>query len=170
MSVSRPVLVYDIDTDSWIELQKHFKRKNFGTLWDRLHRLAEEGRLVVAEEVQRELGTDVTEDPVAFLRDHPSVIRGTAELWTRAQSVAGAYPDLVDLAKPNGSADPFVIAAALEERDARADSLWPATVIVVTQERRTRPSKIQIPEACDDLGLQVVKLEGLLDSEGWDDL
>jgi len=45
--------------------------------------------------------------------------------------VANRHPDLVDLAKPEGSADPFVVACALEERDRLASTLWARPVFVV---------------------------------------
>jgi hypothetical protein len=162
--------IYVVDTDTWIELHRHHKRRNYGVLWSRLDALADSRRLLVPEEVEKELGSDLSEDPVRFLRDHPAAIRGTAVLWERAAEVANRFPDLVDLAKPDGSADPYVVACALDERDRVNATLWPQPVVVVAQESRKGPTKMQIPDACDHYGLAVVKLQGLLDSEGWEDL
>lgn len=161
---------YVVDTDTWIELHRHHKRRNFGRLWSHLDDLADAGRLLVPEEVERELGNDLSEDPVRFLRDHPGLIRDTALLWERASEVANRFPDLVDLAKPDGSADPYVVACALEEKDRVQATLWAQPVLVVTQESRKAPTRMQIPDACDHYGLEVLKLQGLLDSERWDDL
>jgi len=56
--------------------------------------------------------------------------------------VANRHPDLVDLAKPEGSADPFVVACALEERDRLASTLWARPVFVVIEEKRRAPAKV----------------------------
>jgi hypothetical protein len=160
--------LYVIDTSSLIQLQP-LLRRTFGLLWNRMDQLADAQRAVVPEEVQRELGDDEAEAQVRWLRDHPAIVRGTAELWDRARLVANRYPDLVDLAKP-GSGDPFVIALALAEREQHQATLWPRPVIVVAEEHSKRPSKVAIPDACDDYGLRVVRLQGLFDSEGWTDL
>ena len=171
MNAPSPRPIYAIDTSSFIILQP-MRRRTFGLLWSRMDALADDGRLLVPEEVQRELGGDHTEEPVAWLRDHPGIIVPTAALWGRAKEVANRYKDqgLVDLAKPGGSADPYLIALGLEERDRQRATLWECPVIIVTQERRKRPSKVGIPDACDDYGLRSVPLQGFFDSEGWDDL
>lgn len=160
---------YSLDASPLIQLQA-MPRRTFGTLWQRLDRLADAGRLMVAEEVQRELGDDVSEDPVLWLHDHAGIVVPTEHLWARARAVANSYRDLIDLAKPNGSADPCVIALAVLERERQQGQLWQAPVIVVTQERRKRPSKVAIPDACDDYGLPCINLQGMFDMEGWTDL
>lgn len=147
-------------------------RRTFGTLWQRLDVLAETGRLLVAEEVQRELGDDASEDPVQWLQDHSGIVVQTEVLWATASVVVNGYRDtgLVDLAKPNGTADPCVIALALMERDKPQQRLWQSPVVVVTQERSKRPTKVAIPDACADYGITCVNLQGMFDMEGWDDL
>jgi Domain of unknown function (DUF4411) len=164
-----PEALYSVDTSSLIQLQG-MPRRTFGTLWQRLDALADAGRFMVAEEVQREIGDDASEDPVKWLRDHPGIIVPTEVVWPTGRLVANKYTDLVDLAKPNGSADPCVIALALMERERQQSQLWQSPVLVVAQERRKRPSKVAIPDACDDYGLLCVNLQGMLDREGWDDL
>src|SRR5689334_721847 len=96
---------YSIDTSSLIVLQP-LKRKNFGRLWRRLDDMADAGRLMVAEEVYRELHSSADEDPVKWLQQHSGTIVPTEQLWDEARQVADAHRDLVDLAKPSGSADP----------------------------------------------------------------
>jgi len=163
--------IYVLDTSSLITLQA-LKRRNFGLLWGRLDGLADNRRVLVPEEVQRELGDEDDEEPVVWLRDHRGIVVSTADVWDRSREIADRYTNmgLVDLAKPNGSADPCLIALALEERDRQRATLWECPVVVVTQERRKRPSKVGIPDACDDYDLAVINLQGLFDSEGWSDL
>lgn len=164
-----PDRCYSIDTSSLVVLQP-LKRKNFGRLWGRLDEMADAGRLLVAEEVFRELHSSADDDPVKWLREHSGIIVPTEKLWDTASAVADAHRDLVDLAKPSGSADPCVIALALLERERRQATLWGSTVTVVTQEKRKRPGRTSIADACDDYGLPVVNLQGLFDTEEWDDL
>lgn len=170
MDASSPRPIYAVDTSSFIELQRRFRRRTFGRLWTHLDGLADNGRLVVPEQVHRELGDDITQDPVRWLRDHSGIVHPTAHLWDRAKEVANRFTDFVDLAKPDGSADPYLIALALEERDRQRSTLWESPVILVTEENRKRPGRVAIPDACDEYGLTVVKLQGLFDSEGWEDL
>lgn len=162
---------YVVDTDALINLQDRYPRRTFGLLWSRLDGMVDEGRLLVPEEVQRELGDD-SKDAVRWLQDHPVVVGPTAQLWEGAAAVAKDYPSLVDLAKPGGSADPFLIFLALDQRERQRATLWASStpVVVVTQERRKRPGKVAIPDACDDYELGVTNLQGLFESEGWDDL
>lgn len=164
-------VVYVIDTSSFINLQP-MRRRTFGVLWNRMDALAEAGRLLVPEEVQRELGDDIAEEPVAWLRTHGGIVIPTKTLWDRAREVAERYRDqgLVDLAKPSGTADPYLIALGLYERERQQGMLWESQVVLVTQERRRRPGRVAIPDACDDYGLDVTNLQGLFDSEDWDDL
>jgi Domain of unknown function (DUF4411) len=160
---------YSIDTSSLVVLQP-LKRRNFGRLWGRLDEMADAGRLLVAEEVYRELHSSADDDPVKWLREHSGIIVPTEVLWERSSVVADAHRDLVDLAKPTGSADPCVIALALVERERQQSILWGCPVLVVTQEKRKRPGRTSIADACDDYGLPVVNLQGMFDAEGWDDL
>jgi hypothetical protein len=171
MGTPSPLAIYAVDTSSLITLQP-MPRRTFGLLWSRIDALAEARRFLVPEEVQRELGDDAAEEPVAWLRTHNDIVISTINLWDRAREVANQYRNrgLVDLAKPNGSADPYVIALALHERDRQRATLWECPVIIVTQERRKRPGKVAIPDACDDYGLTATNLQGLFDSEGWSDL
>lgn len=167
-----PRPIYVVDTCSLFLLQTH-RRRTFGRLWARLDSLADDRRFLVPEEVERELGDDDHEDAVVWVRDHrTTVVVSTAQLWARSQEVAGRYPKpgLVDLAKPSGTADPFLIALALEERDRQRATLWESPVKVITEERTRRPGRVAIPDACDDYGLEVGNLQSLFDSEGWEDL
>ena len=160
---------FSFDTSTFIELQRQ-PRRAYGTLWRHLDELADDGRMLVAEEVKRELGDDATEDPVQFLRDHAAIVASTEDLWETAKLVANAYRDLVDFAKPRGTADPFVIALALETRDAKQGQLWGDSVVVVSEENRKRPSKTAIPDACDDYHIRCEKHLEFFEIVGWTDL
>jgi hypothetical protein len=161
--------LFSFDASTFIELQRQ-PRRAYGTLWRHLDDLADAGRMLVAEEVKRELGDDPSEDPVKFIRDHPAIVTSTEDLWERAKVVANKYRDLVDFAKPKGTADPFVIALALETRDRQTGQLWGRATIVVSQENRKRPSKVAIPDACDDYGIRCEKHLEFFDIVGWTDL
>jgi hypothetical protein len=72
---------------------------------------------------------------------------------------------VVNYAKPKGSADCFVIAAALVERDLPV--LMPREVIVVASERKHGPSRIAIPDACIGEGLRPMTVNEWFENEGW---
>lgn len=161
--------LFSFDASTFIELQRQ-PRRAYGTLWGHLDDLADAGRLLVAEEVKRELGDVTSEDPVKFIRDHPSIVTPTEDLWETARLVANRYRDLVDFARPTGTADPFVIALALVTRDQQLGEIWGKSVVVVSQENRKRPNKDTIPNACDDYGIRCVKHLEFFEVVGWTDL
>jgi hypothetical protein len=95
---------------------------------------------VIPEEVDRELNPS-DDQPARWVHDHPQIHRSTAQSWRRAREVADRYPGLVNLAKPRGTADPFVVAVAIEERERAAASPWPRDVVVVANETSQLPSR-----------------------------
>ena len=106
--MEKPQQIYVVDTSVWINLVP-FRHTLIPSLWERMDRLVTDGRLIVPEEVDREL--QPTDDrPARWLHDRPQIHRSTESLWSRACEVADRYPALVNLAKPRGTADPFVVA------------------------------------------------------------
>jgi hypothetical protein len=131
-----------------------------------MDQLVTEGRLLVPEEVVREVYP--SDDHAAqWIHERSTAHRATVGTWSTACTIADRYPDLVNLAKPRGAADPFVVALALDEREKTANSLWRSEVHVVTNERSHRP-RIAIPDACDEEGIPCVDMYGWFDVEGWE--
>jgi hypothetical protein len=163
-SAAAPAL-YVVDTSVWIDLVP-FRPAVFVTLWARIEVLATDGRLVVPEEVDRELNPS-PDQPAIWVHDRPHIHRSTTGLWDRAREVADRYPALVNLAKPRGSADPFVVALAIDERERSESGLWPRDAVVVTNETSHLPSRVALPDACAGYGIRSVDMYGWFAAEGW---
>lgn len=165
MESAAPPALYVVDTSVWIDLVP-FRPPIFVTLWARIEALVTDGRLVVPEEVDHELNPS-PDQPAQWVHDHPQIHRSTAESWERAREVADRYPALVNLAKPRGTADPFVVAVAIEERERADAGLWPREVVVVTNETSRLPGRVAIPDACAGYGIRSVDMYGWFSAEGW---
>jgi hypothetical protein len=74
---------------------------------------------------------------------------------TRAASIVNQFPALVDPAKTRGTADPFVIALAVERQ-----------LIVVTAEH-SKPTRPRIPDVCQQLSVPWISLLELFRREKW---
>lgn len=151
---------YVVDTSTWIPLRGIVAVPG---VWDRLNGLVAAGRLIIPQEVLVEIEGS-TDQLSKWLREQETCHRSTAELWNAAQVIADRYPDLVNYAKP-GSADCFVVAAAVVERDTPV--LLPREAIVIANEARKAPDRICIPDACDSEGLRCLDLTGWFAFEGW---
>jgi hypothetical protein len=152
---------YVVDTSAWVDLRKVMVVPG---LWDRLDGLVVAGRLILPWEVCVEL--DPYPDPLdKWVRAQEGCHRDTVEQWNLAQTIADRYPDLVNYAKPKGSADCFVIAAAIIERDTPV--LMPRQVIVVANETSHAPGRISIPDACNAEHLTCMNVSQWFTYEGW---
>lgn len=92
-------------------------------------------------------------------------VRSTFGRWLRP--LPTATQTWWDYAKFKGAsgADPFVVAAAIVERDQQV--LLPREAIVVTNEREHGPSRIAIPDACKSEGIDCLNIERWFLREGW---
>lgn len=152
---------YAVDTSAWVDLRKVMVVPG---LQARLDALVVEGRLLIPWEVCVEL--DPYPDPLdKWVHAQETCHRDTVELWNLAHTIADKYPDLVNYAKPKGSADCFVIAAAIIERDTPV--LMPHEVIVIASERSHAPGRISIPDACAAEGLRCMNVSEWFTNEGW---
>lgn len=158
--------VYVVDTNVWIDLVP-FRPSVFPTLWERIQGLADDGRLLIPEEVIREL-LPSQQHTCEWLRQRPELMRPTADSWDVAREVADRFPQLVNLAKPRGSADPFVAALGIEETARQGGMLFGNDVVVVTNERSHLPGRAAIPDACDAFGIDWVDMYGWFEREGWE--
>ncbi len=163
LALAGNVLVYIVDTSTWWDLVP-FRPSTFVGVWDLIEGLASDGRLLVPEEVDRELNSG--RYPDKWVHDRPHIHRSTVSLWDRACEVADRYPQLVDLAKPKGTADPFVVACAIEEIDIRSGTIFPCEAIVVTSEVSHLPGRAAIPDGCAGYGIRSVDLYGWFALEG----
>jgi hypothetical protein len=74
------------------------------------------------------------------------------------------FDGLVDKDQPFNSADPFVIALALQEHERRG--LFRKEVVVVTEEKYA-PGRFRIPHVCEGYHLRYLTIHQMFLFEGW---
>lgn len=154
--------LYILDTNTLSQLFRFYYRDNFPSLWKRFDQLVQDGRILSTREVLRELG-DGNKAQIAYewakeyenLFPDPGIeevqfvsrIFGVAHFQQNLQTKKG---------KPRKQvADPFVIAQAKRTGGT-----------VVTEESKP-PNGARIPNICERFEIPCIKLQQLMDREGW---
>jgi hypothetical protein len=128
--------------------------------------MAKNGRLIVPEEVVREVR--VSHHATTWMHDRTHMHRPTLPVWDDARAIADKYPSLIKIGQPTSWADPFLIATAMVERRQFVRTLWepvPPDYVVVTAETR-KPGRIAIRDACDAEHIPSANFEEWMDLEG----
>jgi hypothetical protein len=152
---------YVFDSDSLINLFRHYYPERFPTLWEKFNTLVSEGELTSVREVFNEIGS--SEDPlgtwakeqknILFLESTVEELRFVAQIFQVKHFQSMIRKQERFKGKP--VADPFVIARA-KISDA----------CVVTQEKKTE-NAAKIPNVCDHFGIRWTNLEGFMKEENW---
>jgi hypothetical protein len=156
--------VYCADASSLIKLKQEFRRSVFPTLWERVEKLVQDGRLIAANEVLEEIKKDDVLGPWA--KKNKKLFRKLDQKQVElAREVATRFPELAKPGRFGPAADPFVVALARAEGQDLSASLLPSAspCMVVTEERG--PNKI--PGACKHYGVICLTLIDLFEREGW---
>jgi hypothetical protein len=156
--------VYCIDASSLIKLKQDFRRNVFPTLWDKVEKLIQQGRLIAANEVLEEIKRDDALGPWA--RKNKRMFKKLdQEQIELAGEVACKFPELAKPGRFGPAADPFVVALARVQVQSTSSSLLPpdSECVVVTEERG--PNKI--PSACKHYSVTCVSLVDLFERESW---
>lgn len=119
--------------------------------------MVESGRVTIPVHVERELRPDAPHPDVpaawAFAKARLGQVRREPSP-ERVRSVLSVFPRLVDPDSEREDADPYVVALALELKNAGQD------VAVVTHDVTDHPPlKTSVKTACDHFGLAVIDLE-----------
>lgn len=150
--------VYCIDTSSFIDLARWRPLRQHAQVWRKLEGLIKNDRLISPRLVLEELARR-DDELLKWARRHKSMFkRTTPELVKRVQDILRRFPQLVDHAGPTTSADPFVVALAVEQS---SGALYDK-VIVITEERYPR-----IPQVCEAYGHKYLTIHQLFMFEGW---
>lgn len=154
--MSPPPVVYCLDTSSLIfAANEAYPFDLFASFWSRLDDLVTEGRAVSPKEVLKEISRQ-DDDLYAWCKNRNGLfVPNSTELQTELTAVNAQFPSLVDLKKGRGLADPWVVALG---------KLTRATVVT---EENFKPTWPRIPDACQALGIQRVRLIELIRREGW---
>ena len=152
---------YVFDSDSLINLFRHYYPERFPTLWEKFDALVSGGKLVSVKEVFNEigsrkdsLGTWAKEQKnILFLESTVEELKFVSEIFQvqHFQAIIRKQERL----KGKPVADPFVIARAKI-----------SGACVVTQEKKTE-NAAKIPNVCDHFGIRWINLEGFMKEENW---
>jgi hypothetical protein len=151
-----------MDTSSFVNLHLWRPARHHREVWRQFETLIEQDRLMAPRPVLEELAA--REDTLLkWARGHKSVFKKTTrELVRRVQEILKRFPDLVDPNAPESSADPFVVALAVEERN----TTLAENVIVITEEKYA-PGRSRIPHVCQGYEVRYLTLHQLFLFEGW---
>jgi len=152
---------YVFDSDSLIDLFRHYYPERFPTLWEKFDVLVSGEELISVREVFNEIGS--SEDSLGtwakeqkntlFLESTVEELRFVAEIFQVQHFQAMIRKQERLKGKP--VADPFVIARAKI-----------TGACVVTQEKSTE-NAAKIPNVCDHFGIPCINLEGFMKKESW---
>ena len=164
-------LIYCIDASAFIDLIHFNQPSNYPGVWDSIAELADNGRLIMYEEVKEEC-----KDPAIqpWLKDHNAIVRPfSLEI---NQSMLELQSDLdrdgqwmVDPNSNKDKADPWVVAHAMAEDKREPDLFVAGLVKVVSHERITnkKKGKVKIPDVCKRYNIECITFPELVRLEGW---
>ena len=150
--------MFTLDTNILINLQRHYPRDVFTTLWEKLETDAETGRVCICAKVLDELavgGDEVFE----WARDCPNfTCKITLEELEISASISKQYSKWVQQTK--NEADPFIIAHAVDTGKH-----------IVTNETRAgegvQSQNQKIPNVAEAFGVKTFELFDWLRHEKW---
>ncbi len=154
---------YVFDSDSLINLFRHYYPERFPTLWEKFDALVSAEELISVREVFNEIGS--SEDSLGtwakkqkstlFLETTVEEFKFVAEIFQVQNFHFQTMVRKQERLKGKPVADPFVIA--------RAKIL---SACVVTQEKNTE-NAARIPNVCDHFKIPCINLEGFMEKENW---
>jgi predicted nucleic acid-binding protein len=148
---------YVIDTCAIIDLWHQYPRSTFTSLWARVEKLAQEGRLVCPGQVLSELRRKDDEASDWLEKKKRLIVsREDVPVWNLAHRIAAANPGFVDYSRTIPQADPYVVALA--------KSLGWA---VVTSERTKGFGAVNIPSVCRKESIPCLNLLEFFARESW---
>lgn len=133
-----------------------YPRDVFPAAWDLLNGLAETSALISVEDVCEELSL-YDDEIFRWAKEKGYIFFPLSEnIQTRASEILSSHPGILDLKKNKSSADPFVIATAIEHSCA-----------VVTEEKPSNsPIRHKIPDVCGDYGVDCFPIIDMFRQEG----
>jgi hypothetical protein len=149
------------DSDSLINLFKHYYPRRFPTLWEQFNALVSGGELISVREVFNEIGSSEDslgawakeQKDILFLETTVEEFKFVAEIFQVRHFQAMIRKQERLKGKP--VADPFVITRAKI-----------SGACVVTQEKNIE-NAAKIPNVCDHFGIPCINLEGFMEKENW---
>ena len=152
---------YVFDSDSLIDMFRHYYPERFPTLWEKFNALISEEKIISAREVFNEIGSSddslgvwaKEQKDILFLEPTVEELEFVAEIFKVKHFQAMIRKQERLKGKP--VADPFIIAKARI-----------SDACVVTQEKKT-DNAAKIPNVCEHFGISCINLEGFMEKENW---
>jgi hypothetical protein len=153
-------MIYVFDSDTLIDLFRHYYLERFPTLWQNFDNLVSNSKIISVSEVGKEL-EDYEDRLSEWVKNHREFFHTptSAEFDFVADIFKIAHFQTMVRKKERLQgkpvADPFVIAKA------KISEGW-----VVTQEK-LKENAAQIPNVCKHFGIPCINLEEFMEKEGW---
>ncbi|MBU4301081.1 DUF4411 family protein [archaeon] len=157
--------VYIIDSSSLIELNKHNAMDVYVSVWKNISQLIQNDCLIAPKEVLNEIQN--YDDALAkWVKKQKKLFKApTARQIQIVQELLKEYPALIDV-NAKHSADPWVIALAIDLSSQTQQTLVKIKRVVVTEEK-LRGNKIRIPYVCNQKSIESIDIVELFRTEGW---
>ena len=157
--------IYIIDSSSLIEINRHHAMDVFVGLWKNLSSLIKNDRLIAPKEVLKEI--ENFDDSLAkWAKKQKKLFKNpTSRQIQIVQEILKEYPSIVDI-NARHSADPWVIALAIEQSTSPQKTLSQIKRIVVTEEK-LRGNRVRIPLICQNKKIESIEIVDLFRKEGW---
>jgi hypothetical protein len=158
---------YVIDTSSLIELKK-FPEDVFPSLWKNIETLIASGFIISHREVLKELSYQ-DDSLKRWAQKQKKFFKELDAYQIKiVKEILRKYPSLAKSEGESPSADPFVIALAIElERDPQKTLDPSFKKRVVVSEERLRGTRVRIPFVCREYGIECITMIEMCRSEGW---
>ena len=143
---------YVLDTNVFINMQRHHPFDVFGSLWAKMADVIDSGTVISCGEVLDELS--IGNDELirwAKLRNGMFVTSG-ADVQRIVREILHKYPELLTGTRKANSADPFVIALAKQKGCTLvSDETWAGS-----------GQPVKIPNVCESYGVRLIKFVDFL--------
>lgn len=147
---------YVIDTCSLTKMRHTYPKDVFPTAWALLTNLAESGALISVEDVLEEL--DLFDDEILqWAKAQGHIFCPLSEnIQANAVQILTSHPGILDLKKNKSSADPFIIATAMDH----------ACTVVTEEHLSNSPIRHKIPNVCGDYKVECIAILEMFRREG----
>jgi len=160
--------IYIIDTSSLIEMKERYPKKNFPTLWNKVEKLIQDGRLITHIEVKKEIekGDDELKEWIKKKNIKKMFTKPDKNQIEKVQEILEKYSFLAKADKPEEpNADPWLIALAIVKKEKESGRLFRNNYIIVTEESTRKTNRI--PWVCKGIGIECIKFIELIQRERW---
>ena len=138
---------YVLDTNVFINMQRHHPLDVFGSLWTKIADVIDDGTVISCDEVLDELsiGNDAL---LQWANDrNGAFIPSGAEVQRIVREILQEYPTLVTGSRKSNNADPFVIALAKKK----------GCTLVSDETWAGNGQPVKIPNVCVSHGVRLIK-------------